>query len=56
MTSFDKMFAIFFAILFLCLTVVITTNIIKSWNTDQIAIKQGLVQKMDQGRKIWTKP
>lgn len=56
MTSSDKMFLGFFIALFVCLTVVVTTNIIKSWNTDQIAIKQGLVQKMDQGKKIWTRP
>ena len=56
MTSVDKMFLGFFVVLFVCLTIIVTTNIIESWSTDQIAIKQGLVQKMDQGKKIWTKP
>lgn len=35
---------------------VIVNNSYHAWQTDQIAIKQGLVQKVEQTRVIWVKP
>lgn len=35
---------------------IIVNNSYHAWQTDQIAIKQGLVQKVEQTRVIWVKP
>ena len=51
-----KWWAVVVIVIVLTFGGVIGYNTYHSWQTDQIAIKQGLVQKVDQAHVVWTKP